>query len=154
MESPKYTILVVDDEELIRNLIVTFLSGLGHLCVTATDGRDALNKLEGNKVDAIITDIRMPGMDGIFLTREISKQYPGLPIMVMTAFDEGYSAGTALSVGAREFIKKPFSLDEFAIRLYKMISDSDPSKQMRGEKNADEDIHTLVEELETTLKKS
>ena len=117
MESPKYTILVVDDEELIRNLIVTFLSGLGHLCVTATDGRDALNKLEGNKVDAIITDIRMPGMDGIFLTREISKQYPGLPIMVMTAFDEGYSVGTALSVGAREFIKKPFSLDEFAIRL-------------------------------------
>ena len=135
MEPPKYTILVVDDEELIRNLIVTFLSGLGHLCVTATDGRDALNKLEGNKVDAVVTDIRMPGMDGIFLTREISKQCPGLPIMVMTAFDEGYSVGTALSVGAREFIKKPFSLDEFAIRLYKMISDSASPKQTKGEKN-------------------
>jgi DNA-binding response OmpR family regulator len=96
----------------------------------------------------------MPGMDGIFLTREISKQYPGLPIMVMTAFDEEYSVGTALSVGAREFIKKPFSLDEFAIRLYKMISHSDPSKQMKGEKNVDEDLHTLVEELETALRKS
>ena len=154
MEPPKYTILVVDDEELIRNLIVTFLSGLGHLCVTAMDGVDALNKLEGNKVDAIVTDIRMPGMDGIFLTREISIQYAGLPIMVMTAFDEEYSVATALSVGAREFIKKPFSLDEFAIRLYKMISDSDPLKRMSGEKNVDEDIHTLVEELETTLKKS
>jgi CheY-like chemotaxis protein len=154
MEPPKYAILVVDDEELIRSLIVTFLSGLGHLCVTAMDGMDALSKLKGNKVDAIISDIRMPGMDGIFLTREISRQYPGLPIMVMTAFDEGYSVGTALSVGAREFIKKPFSLDEFAIRLYKMITDSDPSKQMKGEKNVDEDIHILVEELETTLRKS
>ena len=154
MEPPKYTILVVDDEELIRNLIVTFLSGLGHLCVTAMEGVDALNKLEGNKVDAIVTDIRMPGMDGIFLTREISKQYPGLPIMVMTAFDEEYSVATALSVGAREFIKKPFSLDEFAIRLYKMISDSELLKQMKGEKNVNEDLHSLVKELEITLKKS
>ena len=154
MEPPKYTILVVDDEELIRSLIVTFLLGLGHLCVTAMEGVDALNKLEGNKVDAIVTDIRMPGMDGIFLTREISKQYPGLPVMVMTAFDEDYSVGTALSVGAREFIKKPFSLDEFAIRLYKMISDSELLKRMGGEKNVDEDIHSLVKELEITLKKS
>ena len=113
-----------------------------------------LNKLEGNQVDAIVTDIRMPGMDGIFLTREISKQYPGLPIMVMTAFDEEYSVATALSVGAREFIKKPFSLEEFAIRLHKMIGDSELLKRTEGEKNVDEDINSLVKELEITLKKS
>ena len=102
MESSKYTILVVDDEELMRRFIVTFLSQLGYSSVTAMDGVDALAKMKGNKIDAVITDIKMPKMDGIILTREISTQYPGVPVMVMTAFDEEYSAGTAISLGARE----------------------------------------------------
>jgi DNA-binding response OmpR family regulator len=154
METSQYLILVVDDEELIRNLVVTFLSQLGHSCITAIDGVDALEKMSGNKIDAVITDIKMPNMDGIILTREISRQHPELPVMVMTAFDEEYSAGIAISVGAREFIKKPFSLDEFAIRLHKMISDSNVIKKMKTEKNVDENIEDLMDELEKTLKKS
>jgi two-component system response regulator VicR len=131
MESSQYTILVVDDEELIRDLVVTFLSKLGHSCVTAIDGVEALEKIGGNKIDVVITDV-----------------------MVMTAFDEEYSAGIAISVGAREFIKKPFSLDEFAIRLHKMINDSKVIKGMKSEKNVDENIEDLMDELEKTLKKS
>ena len=154
MESSQYTILVVDDEELIRDLVVTFLSKLGHSCVTAIDGVEALEKIGGNKIDVVITDIKMPNMDGIILTREISRQYPELPVMVMTAFDEEYSAGIAISVGAREFIKKPFSLDEFAIRLHKMFNDSKVIKGMKSEKNVDENIEDLMDELEKTLKKS
>ena len=153
MESSQYTILVVDDEELIRNLVVTFLSKLGHSCITAIDGVDALEKMKGNKLDAVITDIKMPNMDGIILTREISRQYPELPVMVMTAFDEEYSAGIAISVGAREFIKKPFSLDEFAIRIHKMINDSKTIKRMKSTKNVDENIEDLMDELEKSLKR-
>jgi DNA-binding response OmpR family regulator len=153
MESFKYIILVVDDEELIRNLIVTFLSKMGHSCLTAVDGVDALDKMKENKVDAVITDIKMPNMDGITLTSEISIQYPGFPIMVMTAFDEEYSAGIAISAGAREFIKKPFSLEEFGIRLHKMINDSEALRRLKGEKNVDEDMQDLMKELEATLKK-
>jgi len=153
MESSKYTILVVDDEELIRNLVVTFLSKLGHSCLTAVDGVDALDKMKESKIDAVITDIKMPNMDGITLTSEISIQYPRLPIMVMTAFDEEYSAGLAISAGAREFIKKPFSLDEFAIRLHKMINDSQTLRRLKSEKNVDEDMQDLMKELEVTLKK-
>ena len=153
MESSNYTILVVDDEELIRRLIVTFLSQLGHSCITATDGVDALEKMDGNKMDAVITDIKMPKMDGIILTREISTKYPGLPVMVMTAFDEEYSAGVAISVGAREFIKKPFSLDEFAIRLHKMINDSETLRRLKGEKDGGKDMQDLMNELEEALKK-
>jgi CheY-like chemotaxis protein len=152
-ESSKYTILVVEDEESLRSLIVSFLSKLGHSSLTAKDGVEALDKIRGNKIDAVITDIKMPNMDGIILTSEISRQYPELPVMVMTAFDEEYSAGTAISVGAREFIKKPFSLDEFAIRLHKMINDSEILKRMKGEKNVDENIQDLMDELENTLKK-
>ena len=151
--SSKYTILVVDDEELIRNLVVTFLSRLGHSCLTAIDGVDALNKMKENRIDAVITDVKMPNLDGIMLTSEISKQYPGCPIMVMTAFDEEYSAGTAISVGASEFIKKPFSLDEFAIRLHKMINDSETLRRLKSEKKPGEDMQDLMDELEEALRK-
>jgi CheY-like chemotaxis protein len=153
MESSKYTILVVDDEELIRNLVVTFLSKLGHSCLTAIDGVEALDKMKENKIDVVITDIKMPNMDGITLTSEISIQYPGLPIMVMTAFDEECSAGIAISAGAREFIKKPFSLDEFAIRLHKMINDSQTLRRPKSKKDVDEDMQDLMNELEAALKK-
>ncbi len=152
-EPSRYTILVVDDEELIRNLVVTFLSKLGHSCLTAVDGVDALDKMKGNKIDAVITDIKMPNMDGITLTSEILTQYPDLPILVMTAFEQEYSAGIAISAGAREFIKKPFSLDEFAIRLHKMINDSETLRQLKNEKNVDQDMQGLMNKLEEALKK-
>jgi len=152
-EPSKYNILVVDDEELIRKLVVSFLSKLGHSCLTAVDGVDALNQLKGHKIDVVITDIKMPNMDGIMLTGEISSKYPNLPVLVMTAFDEEYSAGTAISVGAQEFIKKPFSLDEFALRLHKMINDSKTLRGLKSEKNGNEEMQDLVNELESVLKK-
>jgi CheY-like chemotaxis protein len=148
MEPSKYTILVVDDEKLLRNLIDTFLSKLGHSCVTAIDGVDALEKMKGNKIDAVVTDIRMPNMDGITLTSKISIQYPGLPVMIMTAFDEGDTAGLAITAGARDFIRKPFSLNEFSVRLHKMINDSEAQRRMKKEKNADKDIQKSINELE------
>jgi DNA-binding response OmpR family regulator len=177
MDSSKYTILVVDDEELLRKFIVTFLSQLGYSSVMAIDGVDALEKMKGNKIDAVITDIKMPKMDGIILTREISTRYPGVPVMVMTAFDEEYSAGTAISLGAREFIKKPFSPDEFAIRLNKMIGDSEstkrvkngkdvgqtpkeitnasePAGQIKSDRETDESIEKFVDDLIKPWKKS
>jgi CheY-like chemotaxis protein len=153
-ESPKYTILVVDDEELMRYLVVSYLSKLGHSCLTAVDGVDALDKIKNNKIDAVITDIKLPKMDGIALSGEISRQYPDLPIMIMTAFDEEYSEGTAISVGAREFLKKPFTLDEFGARLKKLINDSEILKRIKSEKAADEDLRNLLEELERVLKNS
>ncbi|MGB7575914.1 MAG: response regulator [Thermodesulfobacteriota bacterium] len=154
MESAKYTILVVDDEELMRYLVASYLSKLGHSCFTAIDGVDALDKMKKNKIDAVITDIKMENMNGITLINQISKKYPEIPIMVMTAFDKEYSQGAAISIGAREFIKKPFSLDEFAVRLHKMINDSETIKRMKKEKKVDENLQDLINELEKTLKNS
>jgi len=148
MEASKYTILVVDDEERLRNLIVTFLSNLGHSCVTAIDGVDALDKMKGNKIDAVVTDRKMPNMDGITLAAKISIHYPELPVMIMTAFEEDHVAGIAISVGARDFIKKPFSLNEFSIRLHKMINDSEALRRVKREKDVDKDIQGSTNELE------
>ncbi len=147
-EPCKYSILVVDDKELIRNLIDTFLSKLGHSCITAIDGVDALEKMKGNKIDAVVTDLRMPNMDGITLTSKISMRYPDLPVMIMTAFDEGATAGLAITVGARDFIRKPFSLNEFSVRLHKMINDSEAQRRMKTEKGVDQGIPESVDELE------
>jgi len=152
-ESAQYTILVVDDEELVRNLVVALLSKLGHSSITAADGVDALDRMKGNKIDAVITDIKMPNMDGVALTVEILKRYPGLPIMVMTAFGEEYTAGGAISAGAREFIGKPFSPEAFSAQLQKMIDDSETIKRLKSEKIVDENVQDLMSELEETLKK-
>ncbi len=154
MKPPKRTFLVVDDEELMRYLVVSYLSKLGHSCFTATDGVDALEKMKENKIDVVITDIKMDKMNGIALINQISKEYPETPIMVMTAFDKEHTEGTAISIGAREFIKKPFSLDEFAARLQKLINDSETIKRMKKEKNVDENLQDLMKELEKILKNS
>ena len=150
MESSKYAVLVVDDDEPVRNLVVTFLTRLGHSCVKATDGVDALDKMKENKIDAIITDIKMPKMDGIKLTEEILKQYPGLPIMVMTGFAEENTAEGAISAGAWEFIQKPFSAEELTIRLNKMVKASQTIRQVKND-GGEEDIRDLLGDLEAAL---
>ena len=88
MESTHYKILVVDDEEPLRNLIVSILFPKGHQCMTANNGREALDKMMETKFDALITGIVMPEMDGITLTKELSKHYQNLPVMVMTGYAE------------------------------------------------------------------
>ena len=152
-EASKYTILVVDDEESIRKLVATFLSKLGHSCLTAIDGVDALHKMKGNKIDAVITDVKMPNMDGITLTNKIAMQYADLPIMVMTAFEEEDTYGLAICTGAQDFIKKPFSLNEFSVRLHKMINDSEAQRRMKREKDVDKDIQEVKNELEPPKQK-
>ncbi len=151
-KSAQYTILVVDDEELVRSLIVNLLSKSGHSSITAVDGVDALDRMKENKIDAVITDIRMPNMDGVALTLEILKKNPGLPILVMTAFGEEYSAGAAIAAGAREYIKKPFTPEEFFAQLKKMIKDSETIKRLRSKKVSDENVQDLMGKLEETLK--
>jgi len=123
LKSNSYKIIVVDDEEATRKLIVDLLSQKGHQCLTANNGLEALDKIMGTKFDAVITDIVMPEMDGIALTKELSKHDQSLPVMVITGYTEEYSAEMAIASGAREFIKKPFSVSEFLIRFDKMMRD-------------------------------
>ena len=118
-----YKVLIVDDEESVSNLIVSLFSKYGHSCETAKDGIEALEKIKKNSFDSAVIDIVMPLMDGITLTRELVNLYPNLPIMIMTGHADEHSAGSAIAAGAREFIKKPFSIDEFILRFDKMMRD-------------------------------
>ncbi len=123
MKSTCYKILVVDDEEQMRKLIMSLLSTKGHQCVTAGNGLEALEKITQEQYDALISDIVMPEMDGVALIKELKKRYQNLPVMVITGHAETCSAETAIASGAREFIHKPFSVSEFLMRFDKMMCD-------------------------------
>jgi len=114
-------ILIVDDEKTMSSLLVSLLSKQGHECQTAKDGIEALEKIKKVSFDAAVIDVVMPLMDGITLTGELLKLYPNLPIMIMSGHADDHSAETAIAAGAREFIKKPFFIDEFTLRFDKMM---------------------------------
>jgi DNA-binding NtrC family response regulator len=157
-----YKVLVVDDEEPMRKMMSTLLLKIGHQCITASNGLEALNKLNQNKVDAVVTDIVMPEMDGITFAKEILVRYPNLPVMVMTGHRKEYSAQSAISAGARDFIEKPFSMDEFVLRLNKMMHDYEILCQLEVKqtemvfqlnKKSSEEINKLKREIESLKSK-
>ena len=116
-------ILIVDDKEMMSSFVVSVLSQHGHQCETAKNGIEALEKIKKNSFDAAVIDVVMPLMDGITLTKELLRLYPNLPVMIMTGHADDHSAESAIAAGAREFIKKPFSIDEFILRFDKMMRD-------------------------------
>jgi two-component system cell cycle response regulator len=126
----RYKVLVVDDDERIRALVDKLLCGKGHSCATAENGTQALDKMKGDQFDAVITDIVMGEMDGFALTKEILGRYPGLPVMVMTGYADDHPAEEAVEAGAQEFIKKPFSINEFMIRFDKMMRHHKKEKEL------------------------
>ena len=134
-KSSKYKVLVVDDEEPLRNIVVAFLSREGHQCATASNGMEALTKIDQNRFDAVITDIVMPQMNGIVLTKELLSLHPKLPIMVMTGHSKEYPTELAIGAGTRDFIRKPFAYDELILRFNKMMRDQETSLEVESRQN-------------------
>jgi CheY-like chemotaxis protein len=154
----KYKVLVVDDEDPLRKLIVAILSAQSHQCLTAGNGVEALNKAKQITFDAVITDIVMPEMDGIALTRELLVLYPKLALMIMTGYSKEYPTGLAIAAGARDFIGKPFNNDEFILRFNKMMRDQAISLEVedkqreiifRTQRESSERINELKREIQT-----
>ncbi len=117
----KVSVLVVDDSEPIREIIVLILSGKGHQCESATNGVEAIEKCRENSYDAVITDLDMPRMDGITLTRELTRSFLGLPVMMMTAHESESIEESAMNAGAREFLRKPFEISELLTKFDRML---------------------------------
>ncbi|MGA6993019.1 MAG: sigma-54 dependent transcriptional regulator, partial [Candidatus Deferrimicrobiaceae bacterium] len=112
-------ILVVDDEESMRDVLNRMLSAEGYLVSLAENGRSALALLERNRFDYILCDIRMPKMGGLEFLREItSRKIPGTAIM-MSAFGTVETAVEAMKLGAYDYISKPFMSDEILLTLRK-----------------------------------
>jgi len=109
-------ILIVDDEPQIARVLRTSLQSNGHEVMVAKDGADALEKFRKVEPDLVITDLAMPGMDGIELTKEI-RQNSQVPIIVLSVRNNDASKVAALDEGADDYITKPFSIQELLARV-------------------------------------
>ncbi|HEV2647247.1 MAG TPA: response regulator transcription factor [Acidobacteriaceae bacterium] len=109
-------ILIVDDEPQITRVLRTSLQGSGHEVTVAQDGLDALTKFLKAEPELVITDLAMPGMDGIELTREI-RQRSQVPVIVLSVRNQDASKVAALDEGADDYITKPFSIQELLARV-------------------------------------
>jgi len=115
-----FLIMVVDDEDFIRDMISQGLKQAGFNCISAVDGYEALDLMERNPVDAVITDINMPGMDGIELTKIIKEKFDA-DVIIMTGLVKDFSYENIIGHGASEFIRKPVTVDELELRLIRVL---------------------------------
>ena len=109
------TILVVDDEMMMRNLLKKILRKDGFKVILTEDGEDALRILGNSKVDLIICDMKMPNLSGLELLRIVKDRYPRIGMIMMTAYGDAYSVKDALLLGADEYITKPFKGHEISL---------------------------------------
>ncbi|GAB4352727.1 MAG: hypothetical protein Kow0099_36910 [Candidatus Abyssubacteria bacterium] len=108
-------VLVVDDEEVMRDMMRDILEQSGYIVETASDGDEALAKLGEHLFGLVFTDIRMPRMDGLELLRQIRCLDPSLDVIMMTGYATVDIAVEAMKLGAADFITKPFNLDHILI---------------------------------------
>lgn len=114
-------ILIVDDEQSYRQLLSLVFEGDGHIIRTAMNGREALESLKKESADVIISDVKMPDMDGIEMLRAVRESLPDLGVILMTAFASVETAREAFKLGADDFIQKPFDVEELKLIVKKTL---------------------------------
>jgi two-component system response regulator AtoC len=113
------SILVVDDDPAMRHLLSVILADHGWEARAVASAQEALRELEAHEVDLVLTDVRMPGMDGLALLREILRLRPDLSVIVMSAYGAQDAAIAAMKAGAYDYVSKPFKRDEVVLVLRK-----------------------------------
>ena len=120
MNKSAFHILVVDDDDRIRELVKEYLEGNKFITTTAKDAEDAKKKLEIIKFDILILDIMMPGESGLSLTKEVKKKY-STPIILLTAKGETQDRIKGLELGADDYLGKPFEPKELLLRIKNIL---------------------------------
>lgn len=114
------TVLVVDDDEVMRDLLSRMLGRAGYAVQTAADGRNALERFHEHAIDAVVTDMSMPRMSGIELTRALLTERPELPIIAVTGVDDSYLR-VAIAAGAKAGMQKPIRAGELAQTMRRLL---------------------------------
>ena len=111
MKKNGITILVADDDEIVREVIISLLSSEGYTVKAAKDGLEAINILKMENINLVITDLRMPGADGIEVLKEAIKMDPDRAVIILTAYGTLDTALKAIREGAYDYITKPFKME-------------------------------------------
>ncbi|MBF4992459.1 sigma-54 dependent transcriptional regulator [Methylophilus sp. QUAN] len=122
MSTPQHTILAVDDEPHMRRLLEISLRQAGYRALSAGNGREALELIQQQQIDLVVSDLHMPGMNGLQLLEVIRKQYERLPFIMVTAQGEIKTAVEAMKLGASDYILRPFELETLEIAIQKALA--------------------------------
>ncbi|HEY7675598.1 MAG TPA: response regulator [Candidatus Methylomirabilis sp.] len=120
-------ILVVDDEPRTREAVALYLQDLGYQVESTGDAQSGLEVVRDG-VDLVITDIRMPEMDGIEFLQEIRAAHPGLPVMLITGYPGPEASWDARQLEATAFLSKPFRLETLATHVRMIFGEADPPR--------------------------
>jgi DNA-binding NtrC family response regulator len=149
--TPLRVLIVDDDIALLEALPEALRLRMGGVTVeTADSAQAALERIAQQEYDAIVTDIKMPGMDGLALLEEIRKRRPDVPTLIITGHGDNDLVVHALRGGARDFIQKPIDRDYFVAALYRAIREHVANRQIRARQHA---LETWAEELERVVEK-
>lgn len=116
-----FHILVVEDDADMRELFCTVLSDSGYQCVAAADGAEALEALEREYIDLIVTDVMMPRLDGYALTRALRESSCDTPILMVTAKDQFYDMQQGFRAGGDDYMVKPINVRELVLRVEALL---------------------------------
>ncbi|CAN7560868.1 sigma-54 dependent transcriptional regulator [Bosea sp. LjRoot9] len=126
-----HTILVVDDETRLADVLTAALEDFGYRAIAAESATEALAILDRERIDLVLTDLRLPGMDGRTLMREVRRRWPDIPVVMITAFAAVRDAVELVKEGAFDYIAKPFEIDDVAatigraLRLSEVVRDNE-----------------------------
>lgn len=117
------TIMVVDDSVSLRQVVAIALKGAGYDVIEASDGKDALGKMTGQKISLIISDVNMPNMDGITLVKEVKKHpsYKFTPIIMLTTESQDSKKQEGQAAGAKAWVVKPFKPEQMLDAVSKLV---------------------------------
>ncbi len=117
------SVLIVEDDDSMRDLLRKILTDEGYRVNTAGDGTTALTMVKQTPVDVVLSDVKMPGLDGLELLKAVKQLTPGTYVAIMTAFGTIDSAVEAMKHGAYDYISKPFKIDEIRILMKKIVEE-------------------------------
>ncbi|TMQ25838.1 MAG: response regulator [Nitrospirae bacterium] len=120
-------ILVIDDEQGIRNLLDTLLRRKGYDVVLAESGRQGLELFRRERPDVIVLDLKMPEMDGLTVLRQIQNLDPGKPVIILTGAGTAEAERQVRALGVTEYVEKEFSLHLLGDSLKRILNNPDPS---------------------------
>jgi len=119
--STSYKVLIIDDDENIRDAVASKLESEGYSCKTAADGEAGLALARDKEYDVVITDLRMPGIDGFTLTEVVKTKYPTTGVIAVTGMADVDSAIRAMKIGADDFVTKPFNPEHLVMSVERTI---------------------------------
>ena len=130
MNSSDLKILLVDDDPSILEILADLMAIFGHEYETAKDGLEASEKLKHDFFHIVLTDMMMPGMDGMDLLKYIHGNYPNIKIMVVTGYDRTFTYTDVIRAGASDFISKPFNTDELEAKINRLVREIELLRQL------------------------